>query len=497
MRLCKTAFVGLLVAATLACSRGADGAVPVGEPGSVDPAAAAFAQGLRQRVTTERMRAHLGEFQRIADANGGNRAVGTPGYQASADYVARVLRDAGFEVQTPGFDVRVYDAEKPVLTVGGAEIDAAPLRFSAGSAGVRGPLVLAPADQTPGCVPADYDGLPVRGAVVLVDRGGCKFAEKLAIVAQLGAVAMIVANNVDEEVMTGSLQENNSIAIPALSVSKSAGARLRAAPGETELKLDATTRTVTSSNVIAQTRSGSTQDVVMVGAHLDSVPEAPGVNDNGSGVAAVLETARQLGPDPRVRNAVRFAFWGAEEIGTVGSRKYIESLGSDELKDIALYLNFDMIASPNAGYFTYDGNQSNAPRPGEAVPRVPEGSAGIERTLVAYLKAAGKTAQDTGFDGRSDYDAFTLAGVPAGGLFAGAEQKKTAEQAALWGGTADMPFDPDYHNSADSLDQINDEALGIQGGGVAYAVGLYATDLDGRNGIPVREDRTRQLLSAQ
>ena len=193
----------------------------------------------------------------------------------------------------------------------------------------------------------------------------------------------------------------------------------------------------------------------MAGAHLDSVPEGPGINDNGSGVAAVLETALQMGPSPDVHNAVRFGFWGAEEVGLMGSERYIESLDLDQLRDIALYLNFDMIASPNAGYFTYDGDQSAALGRGQAAPRVPEGSAGIERTLVAYLKAAGKTAQDTSFDGRSDYDGFTLAGIPSGGLFSGAEENMNAEQAKLWDGQAHAPFDPNYHQKTDTIDHIN------------------------------------------
>ncbi|CKM26174.1 lipoprotein aminopeptidase LpqL [Mycobacterium tuberculosis] len=126
---------------------------------------------------------------------------------------------------------------------------------------------------------------------------------------------------------------------------------------------------------------------------------------------------------------------------------------------------------------------------------MPEGSAGIERTFVAYLKMAGKTAQDTSFDGRSDYDGFTLAGIPSGGLFSGAEVKKSAEQAELWGGTADEPFDPNYHQKTDTLDHIDRTALGINGAGVAYAVGLYAQDLGGPNGVPVMADRTRHLIA--
>lgn len=454
----------------------------------------ALATELQNQVTVEAMFTHLTKLQDIANANDGTRAVGTPGYQASVDYVAEMLRSRGFDVSTPEFSTRVFKAEKPVLTVGGAEIASHALEFSAGTPGVDGPLVAAPADETPGCVPADYDGLPVQGAVILVDRGSCRFADKAAIAARLGAVALIVADNVDEEKMGGTLGAENQAQIPVVGVSKADGARLRAAPAPVSLKLDASTRTISVRNVLAQTKTGSTQDVVVVGAHLDSVPAGPGINDNGSGVAAVLATAMALGSAPDIHNAVRFGFWGAEEIGLVGSKRYIASLNVEQLKDVALYLNFDMIGSPNPGYFTYDGNQSAPPGDG-GVPRVPEGSPGIERTFMAYLQSQGKTAQDTSFDGRSDYDAFTRAGIPAGGLFTGADENKTAEQAKLWGGTAEAPFDPNYHKATDTLDQVDRDALRINGGGVGYAVGLYAQDLGGRNGIPVREDRTRHVLT--
>jgi Zn-dependent M28 family amino/carboxypeptidase len=294
--------------------------------------------------------------------------------------------------------------------------------------------------------------------------------------------------------MGGTLGEDSNPKIPVISITKASGERLRAAPDEATLRLDAGVRVEKTRNVIAQTKTGSTADVVMAGAHLDSVPEGPGINDNGSGVAAVLETALQLGPSPAVQNAVRFGFWGAEELGLKGSNNYVQSLNVDQLKDIALYLNFDMLGSPNPGYLTYDGDQSVAPNPRDATPRVPEGSAGIERDFVAYLKDEGKTAQDTGFDGRSDYEGFTLAGVPAGGLFSGAEEKMTPQQAELWNGKANEPFDPNYHKKTDTVDHIDRNALGINGAGVGYVVGIYAQDQRGRNGVPVRDDRTRHVL---
>jgi len=455
-----------------------------------------FAASLRGRVTTDAMMAHLTKLQDIANANGNTRAVGTPGYDASVDYVVGKLRDKGFDVQTVQFDARVFHSDPGSVTVADKKFDARALAFTLATppVGVTGPLVAVPVDASPGCNASDYDNLPINGAVVLVDRGTCPFAQKENAAVQRGAVAMVIADNVVEEQMGGTLGETTDVKIPVVSVTKSDGALLRTTVGPATVKLSAATRTVQARNVIAQTKTGLTSDVVMAGAHLDSVPEGPGINDNGSGVAAVLETALQLGSSPQVHNAVRFGFWGAEELGLIGSRKYVESLDVNALKDIALYMNFDMLASPNPGYFTYDGDQS-MPLDKRGSPVVPEGSAGIERSLAAYLNSAGKTPQDTSFDGRSDYDGFTLAGIPSGGLFSGAENKKTQEQAKLWGGAADQPFDPNYHKSTDTLDHIDRTELGINGGGVAYATGLYAQDLNGRNGIPIREDRTRHELA--
>lgn len=489
----------LLAVVTLvaACDSQAGPAAPPSESAGV--AAADYATEISERVQTDAMMAHLRKLQEIADQHGGNRALGTPGYQASVDYVADALRDKGFEVQTPEFEVRIPFAEEPDVQVAGTRVAALPMSYTIGTPdeGVRGPLVAAPVDETPGCADADYQGLPVQGAVVLVDRGSCQFSDKQAVAAKRGAVALLVADNVDRPVeeFGGTLGSGTDVAIPVLGITKEEGARLRANPAEAQIRLKAGVNTERSHNVIAQTSTGDTDNVVMVGAHLDSVPEGPGINDNGSGVAGVLETALQLGSAPDVRNAVRFGFWGAEEVGLVGSDRYISSLDAEGLKDIALYLNFDMIGSPNPGYFTYDGNQSTPPAADSSVPRVPEGSAGIERMLVAYLDGAGKPAQDTSFNGRSDYDAFTKAGIPSGGIFSGAEENMTAEQAELWGGQADAPFDPNYHKAGDTLEHIDTTAVEIQGRGVAYATALYAQDTGGRNGVPVREDRTRHVLT--
>ena len=457
------------------------------------PTAGGFASALRALVTTDAMFSHLRNLQDIATAHDGNRAVGTSGYSASVDYVVKELQNKGFDVQTPEFEFRFFHADDPTLTVAGATVAAHVLEYSVGTAaqGVTGQLVAVPTANALGCKASDYGGLVVTGMVALVDRGTCPFADKERAAVERGAAALIVADNVDEDQLPATLGEHADIKIPVVSVSKGDGARLRAQPGTTTLKVNAEVKDLKARNILAQTKTGSTQNVVIVGAHLDSVKAGPGINDNGSGVAAVLETALQLGSSPSIRNAVRFAFFGAEELGLVGSDKYIATLDVNALKDIALYLNFDMLASPNPGYFTYYGNQSAGQHP----QGVPEGSAAIDRTLTGYLTSAGKTPQSIDFQGRSDYGGFTKAGIPAAGIFSGAEDKKTADQARLWGGQADQPFDPNYHQKTDTLDHIDRTALGINGGGVAYAVGVYAQDVGGPNGVPNHDDRTRQPVT--
>lgn len=494
------ACVAVLTLAALAsgCDRPPAPSAPDG-PATSNPDAAQFAETLRKQVTADAMLGHLQKLQAIADQHNGNRAVGSPGYAASADYVAEALRQKGFDVQTPEFKVKLFDAKEGSVRSGAQKFTALPLRFSLGTSdeGLTANLVPAKQSEAPGCAKEDFDGLPVAGSIVLVDRGVCPFSQKMAHAVAAGAVGMIIANSEDEKEMGGTLGRDTDVKIPVVSISKADGKVLREHPGQVTVQLTASTRNFTTRNVIAQTKTGATDNVVALGAHLDSVEAGPGINDNGSGVAAVLETALQLGSSPPIHNAVRFAFWAAEEPGLLGSANYIQSLSIEQLKDIALYLNFDMLASPNPGYFTYDGNQS-APRDRSTpTPRVPEGSAGIERALAAYLNSAGKVPRDTSFDGRSDYDAFTMAGIPSGGLFAGAEDKMSAEEAELWGGQADHPFDENYHKATDTVAHIDRTALGIQGAGVGYIVGLYAQDLTGRNGVPIRTDRTRHVVTPE
>ena len=461
--------------------------------------AADYAADLQSKVAVDATMAHLQKLQGIADANGGTRVAGSPGYDASVEYVAELLRDKGFDVETPEFTMGVFTVGKEQLSINGKPVEAHVIDFSGASPaeGVTGRLVAAPTDEDPGCSASDYDGLDVAGAVVLVDRGTCYLFEKAAVAKERGAVAVVIANDVEEKVFSGSMSEEDGITIPVLSVTKADGARLRSETGTATVIAEAKVDQVKTRNVIAQTKSGATDNVVMVGAHLDSVRQGPGINDNGTGVATVLETALQMGPSPAVANAVRFGFWGGEEEGLLGSYDYVKSLDVDALKDIALYLNFDMMASPNTCYFTSDADQSLPPDfELDTDLLIPEGSPGIERTVVDTLERAGKTPQDLPFDGRSDYDSFTRAGIPAGNFDTGADDTKTPEQVKLWGGTADQQCDPNYHSADDTIANVNRDALALNGGVIGYLVGLYAQDESGRNGVPARDDRTRHPLPA-
>ncbi len=229
-------------------------------------------------------------------------------------------------------------------------------------------------------------------------------------------------------------------------------------------------------NVIAQTRTGDARGVVMVGAHLDSVRKGPGINDNGSGVAALLEIATRLGGSPPARNAVRFAFWGSEEDDLVGSTHYVDTLSRAERDDILLYLNLDMLASPNPGYFVLGGEGRSRAEHG------PPGSAQVVCLLVEQLAATGVVARTVPLDRESDYVPFVDAGIPSAGVWTGDRGTKTRKQAQRWGGRAGRPFDPYYHTERDRLDTLDRAALDHFTRAVAGAVGRAAVSLSTRPG---------------
>lgn len=437
---------------------------------------------------------HLRALQRIATRNGGSRAAGTAGYETSARYVAGRLRAAGYRVRVQRFTFPfVADRSPPVLErVGGAEWsrrsgrDYATLAYSA-SGRVQAPLVAVdllvpsrrPNSSTSGCERADFVGFP-PGSVALVQRGTCTFRQKIANAIAAGASAAIVMNEGAPgrgELFAGTLGPPQ-VGIPVLAAAYAVGEDLRgsAVDGATgaivRIVTDVVAEQRRTSNVLAESRTGDPANVVMVGAHLDSVDRGPGINDNGSGSATILEIAEQLA-GARPRNRLRFAWWGAEELGLVGSRHYVGALGADARRAIALYLNLDMVGSRNYVSFVYDGDGSRS----AGARSWPAGSAAVERALARAFASRGLPRRETGIGGSSDHAPFAAAGIPVGGLFSGAEGRKSRGEAAAFGGRAGRPYDPCYHRACDTLANVNRVALARMAGVAADAIVSFSQDV--------------------
>jgi Zn-dependent M28 family amino/carboxypeptidase len=444
------------------------------------------------------VREHQAALQAIADANGGNRFSGFAGYDASVDYVVETLEAAGYDPEVQEFDYLAFEVEGPSVlqqiapnpTTYVEGVDFAPVtQTDPGDV----TAAVTPVDlqlglgntSTSGCQASDFAGFPA-GNIALLQRGDCTFELKAENAAAAGAVGIVIFNqgNTTADDRNGipavTLTANNTSGIPVIGTTYALGVTLAGTPG-LQMRVFANTlrQILPTFNVIAEKPGANADNVVMAGAHLDSVLAGPGINDNGSGSAALLEAAEQLA-DLETQNTLRFAWWGAEESGLVGSTNYVNGLSQAERDRIALYLNFDMVGSPNYVFMTQDADQSSFTAP----VAVPEGSVAIEDLLESFYTLRGEPYDDAAFDGRSDYQAFILNDIPAGGLFTGAEVPKTAEQQAIWGGTVGAQFDPCYHAACDTFANNNDHALAVNADAIAFALLTYAYTTESVNGVP-------------
>jgi Zn-dependent M28 family amino/carboxypeptidase len=441
---------------------------------------------LRRAVTTAGILEHLKAFQDIADRSGGTRVAGSRGYDRSVDYVVQRLTAAGYDVRRQPFSFELFVENSsaferispdPVTYTSGFEDDYLTMEYS-GSDDVTAPLqavggivIPSPGGSTSGCAAGDFAGF-VAGNIALIQRGSCPFRQKAENAKAAGAAGVVIFNegNVDPSddrigVINGTLDPPELKGLPVIGTSFAVGEdlynRLKTGQVVIHLAVDARVVVTETENVIADTRTGREDRTVVVGAHLDSVPEGPGINDNGSGSAVILEIAEEMAAlNIKPRNRVRFAFWGAEESGLIGSEHYVANLSARERKDIAVNLNFDMLASPNYVRFVYDGNGSDTTDSG------PVGSGVVEEVFLDYFASAGLATEPTAFDGRSDYGPFIAAGIPAGGLFSGAEDIKKAEEVGVYGGVAGLAYDPCYHQACDTLkdgDQAPDVRRALEG----------------------------------
>ena len=436
---------------------------------------------LRQAVTPDNVFAHQADLEAIANANNNTRDTRTSGYQASVNYVVGQLKSYGYKPQIVQFNLPEWvENSTPVLTrtdidpdesytPGTAADDDSPnvdfITFELSPSGTltnvpvvptTDVVIPSPGGSTSGCEPEDYPAA-VSGAVALIQRGTCPFVQKLSEAQSAGAVGVILFNEGDTADRQNALFRAGpaDLAIPSVLSSFAVGNELyqayQAGQNPTvNMTIDAQVKDRFLPQVLAETQGGSPNRVVVAGAHLDSVAAGPGVNDDGSGTSAQLEIAKQIAAHRLVPNQkIRFMWFGGEEEGLIGSEYYAEHLSQDDADRIMVMIDTDMISSPNFARLVYDGDGSVAGNP-----EGPPGSGEVERVFTDFWASQGFASEQIPFDGRSDYVGFTDRGIPAGGIFAGAEAPKTKQQVKLYGGAAGEQLDPCYHAFCDRLGTI-------------------------------------------
>jgi len=447
---------------------------------------------LQECVTVEGVREHQAVFQAIADANDGTRKSGTSGYDASKDYVVDRMLAAGYNVTVQPFQFNDYFQLGPSTL---EQLGPVPMTYiedtdynlltQTDPGDVTGVITNVDLDlgigntSTSGCEVGDFAGFPA-GNIALIQRGACSFQLKAENAAAAGAIGVIIfnqGNTIDRiGLINGTLGIGYAGGIPAFFATYDRGVEWAETTGlQMHMIADVFRDEVTTYNVFAETQGGDPGNVVIAGAHLDSIAQGPGIQDNGSGSAAILEVAEQLAK-VKPHNKVRFAWWGAEESGLLGSAFYIANLSPEELDSIALYLDFEMIGSPNFVRFIFDGDGSDFGLLG------PPGSEAIEAFFEEFYADRDLAFQATAFNGRSDYQSFINVGIPAGGLFTGAEGIKTPEEAAIYGGTAGDQYDPCYHLACDTFDNISLEVLDQNADAAATAILQYGMNTEAVNG---------------
>ncbi|KAH8594309.1 hypothetical protein B0O99DRAFT_625565 [Bisporella sp. PMI_857] len=415
-------------------------------------------------IEAKELLGNLWNFNKIANDNGGNRAFGLPGYKASSDYVwerAAIRFAPEFDTWTQHFN-HTFEQTRQIKLTGPDGEAVTVLSFLYNSAtpvpdGFTAPLIDTPVDDTRGsaCFEDQWSGIDATGKIALIKRGTCNISEKLRLAKNHGALAVIIWHQNPGTPNLATLGAGNiGLLAPAGLVSLDVGTawKTRLAAGEelvVTLLVDSIFEQRESWNVFAETKEGDPNNVIVLGAHLDSVQAGPGVNDDGSGSTALLEILTAIRRYTGIKNKVRFAWWGAEESGLVGSLYYTSQLSEAEADKIRFYFNYDMIGSPFPVYAVYQGTN-----PGDAYGAQP---------LLDYLIAAGKPAYFGGFGTGSDYVGFLRLGIPSSGLFTG----------------AGAPTDPCYHLACDTTSNIHVEALTLNAKAAAYVAAQLALSVDG------------------
>ena len=407
-------------------------------------------------VNKDDLWAHMVKFQQIADANPGtdghpSRNSGEPGYKASADYVANVMRAAGYDVTLQEYKFHYFsfvgdpvlreDSPTPQSFVLGKDFNPAQIAGSLSAKVQPADGIVLPATPTPssksGCAASDFAGF-TQGNIALIQRGFCTFAQKVANAEAAGASAAIIFNEGNPGrtgVFNGGLSGNENI--PVIFTSTAVGAHLlgQSAPVVTiDVKLiDDPNRS--DWNVIADSKGGDPNNILVIDAHLDAIFGA-GMLDNASGSATILDIAQQL-KNTNTRNKLRFIWFGGEELGLLGSEYYVNTLPADELAKIKFDLDADVTATPNyvAGVLDpKDGVTLFGRNPGTPMPPSIWAPSAIGRDYgIDYLNSIGKNNILFSADG-TDAFSFQQAGIPASGVLTGQDCCKLASDVALFGG---------------------------------------------------------------
>lgn len=427
-----------------------------------------LATSLRDAVDPASIVADLDRLAAITEAHGGTRAAGSDGYAAAAEWVAGELRDAGYEVTLDPVSVPSFSQDGPgvleILAVGAPALEG-PRDFKAmllsPSGDVTGPLYALGFDPQAGPEARNGIGCDARawgdvppGAIVLVQPGPCWVRTSVEHAQDAGAAALISAYPMwgPGQVRRPTLINPDGLTIPVVATTRDAGLALADAAragDEVHLRISTTTVMRQSDNVVAETPGGDADRVVMLGGHLDSAIDGPGINDNGTGVAVILEVARRLAALTSGEPAwkVRVALWTGEELGLWGSISYASSLSSSDRSSIAAYLNFDMLGSPGGVRQVYDAAALENPS-----------SAALERLFSQAFDADGLAWELADFGGASDHFQFDQLGVPVGGI-----------------GSEAGPGDACYHLACDTTDNVDAVLLGQMAHAAAWVTGVLAS----------------------
>ncbi|KAI2462948.1 Zn-dependent exopeptidase [Annulohypoxylon bovei var. microspora] len=417
------------------------------------------------------------------------RVIGSKGHAGTLDYVYSTLEGLG-EYYTlskqpfPAVMGKVYESR---LVIGhDVPESASPMSLTPPTANkepVYANLVFV---ANEGCDAADYPA-DVAGNIAFILRGTCSFGAKSQLAGKAGAVAAVVYNY-DSGDLSGTLESPTPEHVATFGLSgKDAGPvleKLKAGKVVDSIAyIDAEVKQIQTTNIIAQTVGGDPDHCVMLGGHSDSVSEGPGINDDGSGSLTLLEVATQL-TNFSVNNCVRFAWWAGEEEGLLGSDYYVDVLPLEENLKIRLFMDYDMMGSPNFAYQIY--NATNAANP--------VGSEELRELYVDWYTKQGLNYTFIAFDGRSDYDAFIRNGIPGGGIATGAEGIKTEEEEAMFGGTAGQWYDPCYHQLCDDISNVDSTAWLVNTKLIAHSVATFAVSFEG---FPERSNTTALAASEQ